>query len=183
MLIIFRQLEGWDIKLRKKIKNSLSIKVFLWVFSALTICSMLIYGIVLTVLPRQYQVTSDKKLDANIEILVSKLHNIRYENAVSEIYNFCIQNNIAAILSDDKGTLRFGEIRMDELTAATSSIATTVIFSDSETEYALAVSFISQTADMILSLMLSFLPAVLAIIILLSFLSAFICSKSSLTLS
>lgn len=180
MLIIFRQLEGWDIKLRKKIKNSLSIKVFLWVFSALTICNMLIYGIVLTILPRQYQVTSDKKLDADIKILVSKLHNIRYENAVSEIYNFCIQNNVAAILSDDKGTLRFGEIRMDELTAATaatSSIATTVIFSDSETEYALAVSFISQTADMILSLMLSFLPAVLAIIILLSFLSAFICSK------
>ena len=60
--------------MRKRIKNSLSIKVFLWVFSALTICSMLIYGIVLTVLPKQYQVTSDKQLDTNTEILVSKLH-------------------------------------------------------------------------------------------------------------
>lgn len=85
MSIILKRSEGWDIDLRKKIKNSLSAKVFLWVFSALTICSMLIYGIVLTVLPRQYQVTSDKQLDTNTEILVSKLQNMRYEEAVNEI--------------------------------------------------------------------------------------------------
>ena len=163
--------------MRRKIKNSLSIKVFLWVFSALTICSMLIYGIVLTVLPRQYQITSDKQLDVNTEILVSKLQDMRYEDAVNEIYNFCIQNNSAATLSNDNGALSFGEIKTDELTIATSSIATTVTFSDSKTEYALIVSSVSKTADAILSLMLRFLPAVIAIILLLSFLSAFICSK------
>ncbi len=167
--------------MRKKIKNSLSIKVFLWVFSALTICSMLIYGIVLTVLPRQYQVTWDKQLDANTEILASELQNMRYEDAVKEIYNFCIHNNATAILSDDNGALSFGEIKAEELTVTTSSIATTVSFSDSKTEYALIISSISQTADIILSLMLRFLPAVFAIIFLLSFLSAFICSKVIVT--
>ncbi|MCI8668087.1 MAG: HAMP domain-containing histidine kinase [Lachnospiraceae bacterium] len=163
--------------MRKKIKNSLSVKVFLWVFSALTICSMLIYGIVLTVLPKQYQVTSDKQLDANTEFLVSKLQGMRYEEAVNEIYNFCIQNNSTAILSDDNGAMSFGEIKTEELTVATSSIATTVIFSDSKTEYALIISSLSQTADVILSLMLRFLPVVFVIILLLSSLSAFICSK------
>lgn len=163
--------------MRKKIKNSLSAKVFLWVFSALTICSMLIYGIVLTVLPKQYQVTSDKQLDVNTEILVSKLQDMRYEDAVNEIYNFCIQNNSAAILSDDNETLSFGEIKTDKLTVATSNIVTTVTFLDNETEYALVVSSLSKTADIILSLMLRFLPVVFAIILLLSSLSAFICSK------
>lgn len=177
MLIISKRSEGWDIELRRKIKNSLSVKVFLWVFSALTICSMLIYGIVLTVLPRQYQITSDKQLDINTEILVSKLQDMRYEDAVNEIYDFCIQNNSTAVLSDDKGVLSFGNIKAEELTVATSSIATTVTFSDSKTEYALVVSSISKTADVILRLMLRFLPAVIAIIFLLSFLSAFICSK------
>ncbi len=167
--------------MRKKIKNSLSVKVFLWVFSALTICSMLIYGIVLTVLPRQYQVTSDEWLDVNTEILVSKLKSMRYEDAVDEIYNFCIQNNSAALLSDDKETLIFGKIKTEELTAASLSIASSVTFSDRETEYLLVVYSISQTADIISSLMLRFLPAVLAIIILLSFLSAFICSKVIVT--
>lgn len=167
--------------MRRKIKNSLSIKVFLWVFSALTICSMLIYGIVLTVLPKQYQVTSDKQLDTNTEILVLKLQDMCYEDAVNEIYNFCIQNNSTAILSDDNGTLSFGEIKAEELTVATSSIATTVTFLDRETEYALVVSSISKTADVILSLMLRFLPVVFAIILLLSSLSAFICSKVIVT--
>ncbi len=142
--------------MRKKIKNSLSVKVFLWVFSALTICSMLIYGIVLTVIPKQYQVTSDKQLDTNTEILVSKLQDMRYDEAVSEIYNFCIQNNSMAKLSDDNGALTFGEIKSEALMVATSSIATTVTFSDSKTEYALVVSSLSKTADIILSLMLRF---------------------------
>lgn len=163
--------------MRKIIKNSLSIKVFLWVFSALTICSMLIYGIVLTVLPKQYQLTSDKRLDDNTEILVSKLQDVCYEDAMNEIYNFCIRNNSTAILSDDNGALSFGEIKAEELTVATSSIATTVTFLDSKTEYTLVVSSISKTADVILSLMLRFLPIVFSIILLLSSLSAFICSK------
>lgn len=167
--------------MRKKVKNSLSIKVFLWVFSALTICSMLIYGIVLTFLPKQYQVTSDKQLDANTEILVSKLQDMTYEDAVNEIYNFCIQNNSAAILSDDNGALNFGEIKAEELTVATSNIAAIVTFLDSKTEYTLVVSSLSQTSDVILNLMLRFLPVVFAIILLLSSLSAFICSKVIVT--
>lgn len=177
MSIILKQSEGWDIELRKKIKSSLSVKVFLWVFSALTICSMLIYAIVLTVLPKQYQVTSDKQLDENTAILVSRLQNMRYEEAVNEIYNFCIQNNSAAILSDDSGALSFGEIKTNEWVVTTSSIAITVTFTDSKTEYALVISSLSQTADIILSLMLRFLPVVLTIILLLSSLSAFICSR------
>ena len=115
--------------MRKKIKNSLSVKVFLWVFSALAICSMLIYGIVLTVLPKQYQVTSDRQLDTNTEILVSKLQDVRYDEAVNEIYNFCIHNNSAAILSDDNTALSFGEIKAEEqLIATTSSIAANKIY-------------------------------------------------------
>lgn len=164
--------------MRKKIRNSLSVKVFLWVFSALTICSMLIYGIVLTVLPKQYQNAADEELVSGAETLVSKLQGMRYEDAVSEIDDFCIQNDSAAILSDGEDAISFGEIEAEEqLIAAASSIAITVTFSDSETEYALAVASLSQTADTIMSLMLRFLPVVLAIILLLSFLSAFICSR------
>lgn len=102
---------------------------------------------------------------------------MRYDEAVSEIYNFCIQNNSMAKLSDDNGALTFGEIKSEALMVATSSIATTVTFSDSKTEYALVVSSLSKTADIILSLMLRFLPVVFAIILLLSSLSAFICSR------
>lgn len=164
--------------MRKRIRNSLSIKVFLWVFSALILCSMLIYGIVLTVLPRQYRVTSNKQLYSNMEILVSKLQNMRYEEAAQEIYNFCIQNNSAAILRSEGGTLNFGEINTaGEQNVSISSFAALITFSESTTKYTLVVSSLPQTADLISVLMLRFLPAVLAIIFLLSFFSAFICSR------
>lgn len=181
MLPILKRSEGWDIKLRKKIRNSLSIKVFLWVFAALTICSSLIYGIVLTVLPKQYQITSDEKLDANTEILISNLKKMNYDDATKEIYNFCIQNNATAMLSDDNRALSFGEIQAEDSAVSTSNIVTTIAFLDSDTEYTLVVSSISKTADVILSLMLRFLPVVFFIIILLSVLSAFICSKVIVT--
>lgn len=183
--------------MRKKIRNSLSAKVFLWVFFALTICSVVIYGILLTVLPRQYQVVSDRQLDFNIEILVSKLQHMCYEDAVKEINNFCIQNNAAAILSDEQETVNlgeieqdavslgeigqetvsFGKIEMEAMVVATSSVTTTVSFSDRSTEYTLLISSLSQTADTILNLMVRFLPVLFAIILLLSSVSALICSK------
>lgn len=81
---------------------------------------------------------------------------MHYEDAVNEIYNFCIQNNSTAILSDDNGALRFGEIKTDELAVTTSNITTAITFLDSETEYILVISSLSQTADIILSLMLRF---------------------------
>lgn len=164
--------------MRGKVKNSLSAKVFLWVFSALAICSLMIYGIVLAILPRQYQITSDRQLDANTEILVSKLQNMRYEDAVEEIYNFCIQNNSAAILSGDGKALGFGELKAGGgQVTATTNIAAAVTLWGSGAEYTLVVSSLSQTADLIVSLMLRCLPAVFAIILLLSFLSAFLCSR------
>ena len=167
--------------MRRRIRNSLSIKVFLWVFAALTICSMIIYGIVLTVLPKQYQITSDKQMEQNIDTLVSELSSMSYENGIKEIYNFCIQNNATAMLIDDKNTIYFGEIQSNEQTVATSTISTDISFSDSETEYMLVLSSVTQAADRISSLMLRFLPVVFFIIILLSVLSAFICSKVIVT--
>lgn len=163
--------------MRKKIRNSLSIKVFLWVFSALTICSMIIYGIVLTVLPKQYQVTSDKQMEQNVDALVSELRSMSYEDGIQKIYNFCIQNNASAMLIGDEATLNFGEIQSNETTVATSTIGTDIAFSDSETEYMLVLSSLTRTAEQISSLMLRFLPIIFLIIVLLSIFSAFICSK------
>lgn len=181
MLPISKRSEGWDIKLRKKIRNSLSIKVFLWVFAALTVCSTIIYAIVLTVLPKQYQITSDKQMEQNVDTLVSELHSMRYDDGIQKIYNFCIQNNATAMLIDDKNTVNFGEIRSNEQTVATSTISTDIAFLDSETEYMLVLSSVTQAAERISNLMLRFLPVVFFIIILLSVLSAFICSKVIVT--
>lgn len=176
-----KQSEGWGIELQKRMNNSLSIKVFLWVFFALMICSTLIYGIVLTVLPKQYQINADKQLDSNIEMLVSKVRDMSYDEAVKEIYNFCIENNSAAVLNGEGETLHFGEMKSETYTVASSSIATSVTFSESEKKYTLVISVLAQTSDAMLHFMLRFLPVVFSIILLLSALSAFVCSKVIVT--
>lgn len=174
---ILKRSEGWGTKLRKNISNSLSLKVFLWVFAALTVCSTILYGIVLTVLPKQYQIASDKQMERNVDALVSELQQAPYEEGIQNIYNFCIRNNASAMLIGEENTLNFGEIQSDEPTVATLTIGTDVTFLDSETAYMLVLSSLTRTAERISGLMLRFLPAIFLIIVLLSVSSALICSK------
>lgn len=163
--------------MRKKIRNSLNLKVFLWVFTALTVCSMLIYCIVMTVLPKQYQFTEDKQLDASAEAFVSELQTMCYDDGIKAIYNFCIRNNSAAALLDGNEILNFGEINSDEQTLATSNIGINFRFPDRNTTYTLVISSAMQTAGRISGLLLRLLPVIFLIIIVLSVLSALICSK------
>lgn len=160
-----------------KIKNSLTAKVFLLVFTALSVCSMLIYCILIAVLPKQYQFTQDKQLGVNAEIFISELKNMRYEDGIKAIYDFCIRNNFAVVLVDENQTLTFGEVISDGKTVATSSVAANISFLDGDVNYTIVISSAMHAADRILRLLLSLLPAVFLIIILLSVLSAFICSK------
>ena len=116
----------------RKIKSSLNIKAFFLVFTALTLCSMSIYCIVLAVLPKQYQFMSDRRLEDNAETFADELKYMEYEEGLKAIYEFCIRNNSAAVLINDEETLSFGEIRSEEFTSGTSSIGIKVSFSDNK---------------------------------------------------
>lgn len=163
--------------MRSKIKNSLGAKVFLLVFSALTICSMLIYGIVMIVLPGRYQFAYDSKLATNAETLFSDLDGQSYDKAVGQIYNFCIQNNSAGVLSDGQADVRFGEMEGGTTNTATTNIGGVLHFADRMEEYSLIISSISQTTNEISNLLLKLVPVIFSVIFLLSALSALICSK------
>ena len=57
------------LKVFSRVRGSLSLKVFLWVMTALTVCSLLIYGIVMFVIPRQYTALSNNRMEEEIERL------------------------------------------------------------------------------------------------------------------
>lgn len=163
--------------MRKKLRNSLSAKVFLLVFSVLTVCSMLIYGIEIIVLPERYQYVYDSRLEDNAYALFAELEGQPYNEAVEQIYNFCIQNNSAGILSDGQTILRFGGMESEAANTATASIWGIVHLADRPEEYALSIMSVSKTTNEILDLLLKLIPVILGVILLLSALSAFICSK------
>ena len=163
--------------MRKRIENSLSTKVFLLVFSALTICSMLIYATVMIVLPGRYRFAHDSRLEMDAETLYSDLEGQPYDRAVEQIYDFCIQNNSAGILSDGKTALSFGGMDSETANTATTSIFGIVHLADRPEGYELSIMSISKATNEISNLLLKLIPAILGVILLLSALSAFICSK------
>lgn len=164
--------------MRKKISNSLSTKVFLWVFTALTLCSVLIYGIVLVFVPQSYQLTGSKQFENNAGALFSALENKSYEEGTTLITNFCIENNAVAMLGNEKNSVTFGDFETiaDDLSTA-QTYTTDVTFAEDKASYTLSVISLSKTASELFSLLLRFIPLVLTVILLLSALSAFICSR------
>lgn len=163
--------------MRTKIHNSLSAKVFLLVFSVLTACSMLIYGIVIMVLPKRYQFAYDSRLEANADALFADLEGQSYEEAVKQIYNFCIQNNSVCVLSNGRTSLSFGEIESDTLITATTTFLGVIHLAERTEKYTLVISSILEATNEISRLLMKLIPAIFSIILLLSAFSALICSK------
>lgn len=172
--------------MRNRIKNSLSAKVFLWVFSALTVCCIVIYAIVLTVLPKQYNKDSYNDLEKNLSELCDRIRGKSIDEATQDIYNFCIKNNSTVTLSGDGQSMTFGEQAVSDSEDDDDDNSHTVIMGTAEltvdnTAYEIAVTFLSKTANTISEILIRFLPVIIAVIILISFLSAFICSKVIVT--
>ncbi len=164
--------------MQKKINNSLSVKVFLWVFTALTLCSILIYSIVLVFVPRSYQLTGNKQFESNTGVLFSALEKLNYEEATTQITNFCIENNAVAMLGNEKVTVSFGDFEntKDDLTIA-QTYTTDVKFYGDNAVYTLSVVSISKAGSDLFELLLRFIPLVFSVIVMLSTLSAFVCSR------
>ena len=164
--------------MRKKISSSLSTKVFFWVFAALSLCCILIYGIIIIFVPQSYQLTGNKQFENNATSLFSLLETKSYAAASEQIYNFCIENNAVAMLGNDSETVTFGDFDNigDDLSTA-QTYTTDIKFSGDKTAYTLSVISLSKTASELFNLLLKFIPLVLTVIVLLSALSAFICSR------
>lgn len=156
----------------------MSAKVFLLVFSALTACSAVTYAALMLVLPERYQFAYDSRLQANAQALTADLEGQPYDEAVKQIYNFCIQNNSVGVLSGGERTLSFGEMKSGAADyTSTTSIFGFIRFADHTEEYILSITSISQTTQEIAGLFWKLLPAVVCAVLLLSALSAFLCSR------
>lgn len=161
----------------QRIRNSLSAKVFLWMLVALTMCSMIIYGIVMVIIPRQYTTLSNNRVNREIELLLQELEQLDSQTANKKVYDFCIQNHAAAILRIGDQSVRFG--RMENFLEEENSFSVSFVlqFSDCETESYLTVITSTSTAEEINHTFVQILPLVFGIIVLISAGSAWICSR------
>ena len=162
----------------KKIRNSLSTKVFLWIAGLLVLCSLLIYGIVMIILPKSYSTVISTQFVEEMDRFVESLAETNYEDAPEVIEQFCQNNQAMVALTDGGENIPYGSIpdgSIEEGKTLTYTAATT--FQDRNGEYPITVIAFSPTGQELTSLFLKIFPLILLLILLISFVGAILCSK------
>lgn len=162
----------------KKIRNSLSAKVFLWIAGLLILCSLLIYGIVMFFLPQSYTVVASSRVEDEIQQLTETLSQTNYADVSEVIEQFCQKNRASVILDDGTVNQTFGTL--DEESAKrgeTMASAVSVSFADRGGSFFLSIVAPVSAGTELTMAFLELLPLLLAFILIISALGAFFCSR------
>lgn len=100
--------------MRKRIKSSLWLKIFLLLTTLLFAVSILLYGTIMAVMPASYKYALTTNYTEQVSQLIKDLEHHDLDDATQKIYEFCINNNAGALLSGNQTSLSFGERILDE---------------------------------------------------------------------
>lgn len=100
--------------MRKRIKSSLWLKIFLLLTTLLFAVSILLYGTIMAVMPASYKYALTTNYTEQVSRLIADLEHQDLDDATRKIYEFCINNNVGALLSGNQTSLTFGEGILDE---------------------------------------------------------------------
>lgn len=178
MLTVFIRYEGWDISLREKIKNSLSVKVFLWIAGSLIFCSFLIYGSIMLFLPKSYVAVSSEHINTQIDQLTEALSETRLEDAESIFEEFCEKNQAAIIFQYNGEKHQYGNPSASSSNnTEMMTFAQEIKFADTVETYVVNIAAPVSSSNELNNALLKLLPFLLIIIFFVSFLGAWICSR------
>ncbi|WP_058304365.1 sensor histidine kinase [Gorillibacterium timonense] len=163
----------------RRINNSLVAKIFLTIAVVLFVVSFILYGIMMAVMPVSYRNLATSNYTVQISQLTSKLESGTLEDAIPKIYDFCIVNSAVAILSGNGTEMSFGGNSIKEYRDDNPTQTTTISlhFSGTSENYLLSISIASNTADQIKQTFLKLLPIIAGIILIISAIAAFFCSR------
>lgn len=163
----------------KKIRNSLAAKIFFLIAATLFAASFILYGIVMAVMPISYKNLATSNYSAQISQLTSELTSGTLEDGIPKIYNFCIKNGAVATLTGNGTEMSFGSNGIEERKEESPTQTTTVSlnFQGTAKNYTLTISISSNTVNQIAQTFTKLLPIVIGIILLISSIAAYICSR------
>lgn len=109
---ISKQSEGWDIGLRKYIREHLALKIFLLTAILLFSVSGFIYGMIALGVSRNYLAELDKSLDMSTKNLVSQLSEVSEQEMESLLNTYALEHGLSITLLNQNGTelKSFGEV-------------------------------------------------------------------------
>ncbi len=160
----------------KKIRNSLSAKVFLWIAGLLILCSLSIYGMVMVFLPQSYTVVASSRVESEIQQLTESLSHADFADAREILDQFSRENQALVILAGVGESLSFGSL----IEGNGENILTTsleITFADRVDSYTLSITAPVSPGRELTVAFIKMFPLFMLLILLISALGAFLCSR------
>ena len=174
--------EGQGTKLRRKISGSIWAKTFISMLVLLVTCCILIYGMVMIFLPKNYQSELENQATSEFYDLVAQVEQNGWEESSDHIFQFSMRNHASVKINDEWGNELFGvNVASTENISSPSTSSPQMSCSASFQQggqilqiYAdVSLVAVAQSYDVLLKL----LPLIAAAILLISIIGAVVCSR------
>ena len=93
--------------MRKKISESIQAKTFISMLALLVVCCVIIYGMVMVFLPRNYHSQLEGQVTSDFYDLVEELERNGWEASSQSLIEFSMSNNASVDIVDEHGNSVF----------------------------------------------------------------------------
>ena len=165
--------------MRKRISESIQAKTFLSMLALLVVCCIIIYGMVMIFLPRNYHTELGGQVTSDFYDLVEVLERNGWEASSDSLMEFSMTNNASVEVNDNYGNNLFSVnfADMENMDTSAPSMSCSATFQQGGQTYHVfanaALVAVAQSYDILLKL----IPLIAAVILLISIIGAVICSR------
>ena len=165
--------------MRRKISQSIQAKTFLSMLALLVVCCILIYGMVMIFLPRNYHTELEGQVTSDFYDLMAVLEQNGWEASSDSLMEFSMRNNASVKVNDNYGNNLFSVnfADMENMDTSAPSMSCSATFQQGGQTYHVfanaALVAVAQSYDILLKL----IPLIAVVILLISVMGAVVCSR------
>ena len=165
--------------MRRKISQSIQAKTFLSMLALLVVCCILIYGMVMIFLPKNYHTELEGQVTSDFYDLMAVLERNGWEASSDSLMEFSMTNNASVEINDNYGNNLFSVnfADMENMVTSAPSMSCSATFQQSGQTYHVfanaALVAVAQSYDILLKL----IPLIAVVILLISVIGAVVCSR------
>lgn len=165
--------------MRKRIRESIQAKTFIAMLALLAGCCIIIYGMVLIFLPKNYRTEMEGQVTEDFYELTETLEAEGWEESSDRILEFSMKNNASVRIDDESGGNVFGVNFADDEAGETpaKSLSCSASFAENGQTYRIFAEVSLVPVSQSYGILLNLIPLIAAIILLISVMGAFVCSR------
>lgn len=165
--------------MRKRIRESIQAKTFIAMLALLAGCCIIIYGMVLIFLPKSYRTEMEGQVTEDFYELTETLEVEGWEESSDRILEFSMKNNASVRIDDESGENVFGVNFADDEAGETpaKSLSCSASFAENGQTYRIFAEVPLVPVSQSYGILLNLIPLIAAIILLISVMGAFVCSR------